>query len=123
MSVTIGRSLCDWRRLKNGFTGEQIVFRSHIATSGCRCKRFAHGIPYDETLQWAGYNTWDSSLYWYDVESAFIVGNTMGVAYARTFDFTPGDVVIDGVIPAPGAILLGSIGCGLVGWLRRRRIL
>lgn len=46
------------------------------------------GVGYDtDTGMWAGYNTWDASLHWYDVQSAFDVGNNMGIAFVRTYSF------------------------------------
>lgn len=83
---------------------------------------------FDKSLTSLGVSKYDTNPLIYWSEGKFSYNGTaisravvdFNQCYARRFAM---DNLAINPIPAPGAILLGSLGAGCVGWLRRRRTL
>jgi hypothetical protein len=105
-----------------GFMGIDIGdFAGQVTVTTVNGGNIVYNVPHTVS------GTGGSVLYWGIIDTTNLftsisIGNSgAGTDFFGFDEMTIGS--LQQVIPAPGAILLGSIGIGLVGWLRRRRTL
>lgn len=105
-----------------GWTGTSASFFATDADSPAPTWGINNGTPTGDTLGIVFNLLGGQKLA--DVETALEDHNLEIAMHVVAFESGGSEwLANNGYIPAPGAILLGGIGVGLVGWLRRRRML
>ena len=123
----------DYDTTGSGLNGDLLCWDTDFDDSD-NASAYANGIKFDGstpditfTLDVHLDGSWYDDDAWYNGEEGKLVFWFGGYPLLNDLgwgEVYEGNMILEGTyIPAPGAILLGSIGVGLVGWLRRRRTL